>query len=503
MVWFGLGWVGLVWFDLVWFDSVWVRRTYKILIPLRWPVWTLAPTTPRCLREAWFICLYTCLIPTGFWDCQFGVKFSLRPTSVVLISPRDPWIKPKRDRRRWNKWVICWSCASFLSWDLDTWPALPSTVHSTQPRRATQCCALAGKAEVGTLLCCQSQNGWHTCRERKPVQKQVPSSVHGCPVTSLHWGKWELPAVFRLSEVTEPLPLAANQPRLCWRQPWQIQLTVLFAVCGCHSYKASLTLIPPLLGEGAQTHFLLGPRSLLPTACVEVTLGLHGQHQCGPQTSWRGGGPPPPFPQQPRRLFTYSFHAQPCEGSNHSGGIRQAMWHVKTPRHQGDGDNIGEAQQASSQALVRNTKERIRKTFCRACGKHGRGGTLQNLSVTGAFRRELVSSALASRLSSAGENALAPLVDFSPWVQGKHFVQKRELDQQRQRVPVPLGGAVRRRISCLCCGSQLEHPVFINAFNSVTEALPTVFPVTLKVRLPQKSSELRGIQVTPAFGSWH
>lgn len=80
-----------------------------------------------------------------------------------------------------------------------------------------RCCALTGKAEAGTLLCCRAQNGWHTRPEREPEQKQVPGSVRGRTVTHLHWR--ELPAVFRLSEATEPLPLAANQPRLHWRRP--------------------------------------------------------------------------------------------------------------------------------------------------------------------------------------------------------------------------------------------------------------------------------------------
>lgn len=60
-----------------------------------------------------------------------------------------------------------------------------------------------------------------------------------------------------------------------------------FAVCGCHSYKASLPLIPPLCDEGVQTYFLLGPRSQLPSAYVEFTLGLHGQCQFGSQMSQR------------------------------------------------------------------------------------------------------------------------------------------------------------------------------------------------------------------------
>lgn len=60
-----------------------------------------------------------------------------------------------------------------------------------------------------------------------------------------------------------------------------------FAVCGCHSYKVSLPLIPPLHGERAQTHFSLGPRSPLPIACmcIAVTLRLPCQHQCGSHAS--------------------------------------------------------------------------------------------------------------------------------------------------------------------------------------------------------------------------
>ena len=200
--------------------------------------------------------------------------------SIVYVSAGIP--PPRRcetPRRRGGRagegaGLACLPSTALVSWALRRLAGLAQAAHSTVPRWTTRRCVLAGKLEAGAMFCSHpwcTSDGWHTCcrREMPATSRCKWPLLQG----SHHWGTWD---------------------PFCWVQPSLGSVTLdrsssplSFAVCGCHSYEVSLPLIPPHPGRGAETHFLLGSRSLSPVAQIEDTLRLQRQHhQFGSLPPW-------------------------------------------------------------------------------------------------------------------------------------------------------------------------------------------------------------------------
>lgn len=72
-------------------------------------------------------------------------------------------------------------------------------------------------------------------------------------------------------EAVQTVPVGAGQPHLCSIGLDTSSSPLAFALCGCHSYKISLSPIPPLHGGGAQTHFRPGQTLRSPQDCTGNT----------------------------------------------------------------------------------------------------------------------------------------------------------------------------------------------------------------------------------------
>lgn len=182
--------------------------------------------------------------------------------------------------------MVCWPCMFLVSWDHRHLAGLAQycPVHSAKEGEAVMSSGWEGGSGCKVLLSFTDCEQW--------------SARYGKEASATSRSK----CLYFLAGSTVALPTEASGSCL-WSSnpfPWeQISLDcatvnldrssslLSFAVCGCHSYEASMPLNPPLCDEGAQTYFLLGPRSLLPIVYIEFTLEFHRQWQFGPQTSWR------------------------------------------------------------------------------------------------------------------------------------------------------------------------------------------------------------------------
>ena len=70
----------LFWFD---FGGQWVVLNFN---SFKMASLDTGSMTPYCLKQVWFKHLCTHLVPVGFWNCNFWIKFFLRPMSIMFIS---------------------------------------------------------------------------------------------------------------------------------------------------------------------------------------------------------------------------------------------------------------------------------------------------------------------------------------------------------------------------------------------------------------------------------
>lgn len=119
---------------------------------------------------------------------------------------------------------------------------------------------------------CQVGDRWQACCGRQTSATNRDTVwQHLQLLGPLHRGVWEPPAVFKPHEAVRTVPVGAGQPHLCSIGLDRSSSPLAFALCGCHSYKISLSPIPPLHGGGAQTHFRPGQTLRSPQDCTGNT----------------------------------------------------------------------------------------------------------------------------------------------------------------------------------------------------------------------------------------
>lgn len=87
----------------------------------------------------------------------------------------------------------------------------------------------------------------------------------------LHRGMWEPPAVFKPHEAVRTVPVGAGQPHLCSVGLDRSSSPLAFALCGCHSYKISLSPILLFMAEGLKPTSDQGQTLRSPQDCTGNT----------------------------------------------------------------------------------------------------------------------------------------------------------------------------------------------------------------------------------------